>query len=73
MAVPCFLCAQMPAHVVIRVTAGASPETDLYVDAFHRRVMDWGGLASFIVLIRIWSYYWCCHGFWLLRSNPLRK
>ena len=48
MAVPCFLCAQMPAHVVIRVTAGASPETDLYVDAFHRRVMDWGGLASFM-------------------------
>lgn len=46
--VPCFLCTNMPAHIVIRVsTGGTGPRDDLYVDAFGPEVMDFSGLVAF--------------------------
>lgn len=46
--VPCFLCAQMPAHILIRVeTGGHQLMEDLYVDAFGRNVMDYEHLLRF--------------------------
>lgn len=46
--VPCYLCANMPMHIVIRVTAGGQATEDIFVDAFNRQVMDYEGLNSFV-------------------------
>jgi len=50
--IPCFLCTDMPAHIVVRVRAGdGGYDTDLYVDAFGRKVMDFAGLRMFLLAI----------------------
>jgi regulator of sirC expression with transglutaminase-like and TPR domain len=50
--IPCFLCAQMPGHIVIRVSVAGqalSYKNDYYVDAFNKKVMDYNELASFVL------------------------
>jgi len=50
-AVPCFLCALMPAHVLVRVRMEGddSPRDDLFVDAFSGHVMDHAAVVQFVV------------------------
>merc|ERR1719223_143336 len=50
-AVPCFLCALMPAHVLVRVRmeGGDGPRDDLFVDAFGGHVMDHADVVQFVV------------------------
>mmetsp|Transcript_45622 Transcript_45622/g.90498 ORF Transcript_45622/g.90498 Transcript_45622/m.90498 type:complete len:507 (-) Transcript_45622:103-1623(-) len=50
-AVPCFLCALMPAHVLVRVRmdGGDGPRDDLFVDAFGGHVMDHAAVVQFVV------------------------
>ena len=47
--VPCHLCAQMPCHILVRVCTGEGPTRDLYVDAFHCKIMDYSALRTFAV------------------------
>lgn len=57
-AIPCFLCTNMPTHILIRVSMeGAGLVDDLYVDAFGRKVMDFEGLRSFAQSLGLDHFY----------------
>mmetsp|Transcript_83798 Transcript_83798/g.194958 ORF Transcript_83798/g.194958 Transcript_83798/m.194958 type:complete len:502 (-) Transcript_83798:102-1607(-) len=46
--VPCFLCADMPQHILVRVNMGSKDiREDIFVDAFDRCIMDYNGLLAF--------------------------
>mmetsp|Transcript_20085 Transcript_20085/g.40776 ORF Transcript_20085/g.40776 Transcript_20085/m.40776 type:complete len:512 (+) Transcript_20085:2-1537(+) len=50
--VPCFLLANMPSHVLIRVTTGGGGlRDDIFVDAFHQKVMDFSKFMQFVASI----------------------
>mmetsp|Transcript_25319 Transcript_25319/g.72198 ORF Transcript_25319/g.72198 Transcript_25319/m.72198 type:complete len:512 (-) Transcript_25319:145-1680(-) len=54
---PCFLCTEMPAHIVIRVETGTGAlEHDLYVDAFGQKVMDFSDLQQFVLNLGVRSF-----------------
>mmetsp|Transcript_71243 Transcript_71243/g.208833 ORF Transcript_71243/g.208833 Transcript_71243/m.208833 type:complete len:520 (+) Transcript_71243:75-1634(+) len=48
--VPCFLLAKMPQHILIRVTTGGGGlRDDIFVDAFHRKIMNYGSFEQFAI------------------------
>jgi len=53
----CFLCANFPAHILVRVDAGGqSLRDDLYIDAFNRQVLDYNGLLQFTRTLGSWNF-----------------